>query len=104
MKEKMTRVREALGAAYRERERFSTGDLWEARVMGHVRSLGAPVSPPRFSMLFGRFVWRLAPVACVLIIALTAGLVTFDYAPEYEITTAFMTDPIVNTVEQFWGR
>ena len=103
MKEQMTRIREALGAAYRERERFSTDDLWEARVMGHVRSLETPASP-RFSALFGLFVWRLAPVSCVLIIALTAGLVTFDYAPEYEITTAFMNDPIVSTVEQFWGR
>jgi hypothetical protein len=104
MKEQMSRIREALGAAYRGRERFSTDDLWEARVMGHVRSLGTPASPPRFSALFGRFVWRLAPVACVLIIALTAGLVNLDYAPEYEITTAFMTDPIVSTVEQLWGR
>ena len=104
MKGRMTKIREALGTAYREKEQFATDDLWETRVMGHVRSLGAPVSPPRFSMLFGRFVWRLAPVACLLIIALTAGLVNLDYAPEYEITTAFMTDPIVSTVEQFWGR
>ncbi|MDI6616728.1 MAG: hypothetical protein QME27_08435 [Syntrophaceae bacterium] len=104
MKEQMSRIREALGAAYRGRERFSTDDLWEARVMGHVRSLGTPASPPRFSALFGRFVWRLAPVACALIIALTAGLVNLDYTPEYEITTAFMTDPIVSTVEQLWGR
>jgi hypothetical protein len=103
MKDNTTKVREALSAAYREKETVHTGELWETRVMGHIRSLGFPASPASFSALFGRFVWRAAPVACLLIIALTVGLVTLDYAPEYEITATFMTDPIESTVEQLWG-
>jgi len=103
MKENNTKIREALSAAYRERETVHTGDLWETRVMGHVRSLGTPASPAAdFSALFGRFVWRAAPVACLLIVALTVGLVTLDYAPEYEITVTFMADPIESSVEQLW--
>ena len=102
MKDNTTKVREALRAAYREKETDQTGELWETRVMGHVRSLGAPAAPANFSELFGRFVWRAAPVACLLIVALTIGLVNLDYAPEYEITATFMADPIESTVEQLW--
>ena len=102
MKENTTKIIEALGAAYRENNTVHTGEFWETRVMGHIRSLDAPTSPANFSTLFGRFVWRAAPVACLLIIALTVGLVTLDYAPEYEITATFMTDPIEGTVEQLW--
>ncbi|HPQ45279.1 MAG TPA: hypothetical protein PKZ42_13740, partial [Syntrophales bacterium] len=65
--------------------------------------LGIPESPANFTALFGRFVWRAAPVACLLIVALTVGLLTLDYAPEYEITATFMTDPIESTVQQLWG-
>jgi hypothetical protein len=104
MRDNTTKIREALSAAYREKETVHTGELWETRVMGHVRSLRAPASPADFCALFGRFVWRFAPVACLLIIALTVGLVNLDYAPEYEMTATFMADPIESTVEQFWGR
>jgi hypothetical protein len=102
MKDNTTKIREALSTAYREKDTVHTGELWETRVMGHVRSLGAPASPVNFSALFGRFVWRFAPVACLLIVALTVGLATLDYAPEYDITATFMADPIQSTVEQLW--
>lgn len=104
MKDNTTKIREALSAAYRGKETVHAGELWETRVMGHVRSLRGPASPADFFALFGRFVWRFAPVACLLIIALTVGLVNLDYTPEYEMTATFMTDPIGSTVEQLWGR
>ncbi len=103
MKDRMTKIRKALSTAYRKKETVATGELWETRVMGHVRSLGIPAPPANFSALFGRFVWRFAPVACILIVALAVGMVNLDYAPEYEITATFMTDPIEGTVEQLWG-
>ena len=103
MKDIMTKIRETLGVAYREKKPVPTGELWETRVMGHIRSLGAPVPAASFSTIFGRFVWRFAPVACILIVVLTIGLANLDYAPEYELTTTFMTDPIESTFEQLWG-
>ena len=103
MKDNMTKITEALGAAYRENETVHAGEFWETRVMGHIRSLGAPAVPANFSTLFGRFVWSAAPVACILIIALTVGLITLDYTPEYEIAATFMTDPVESTVQQLWG-
>lgn len=103
MKDNTTKVREALSAAYREKKKIHPGELWETRVMGHIRSLGAPEYPADFSTLFGRLVWRFAPVASILIVALTAALVNLDYSPEYEITAAFMIDPVEATVEQLWG-
>ena len=95
------KLKEALSTAYREKDTVH-GELWETRVMGHIRSLGAPASPANFSALFGWFVWRFAPVACLLIVALTVALVNLDYAPEYEITATFMTDPVEATVQQLW--
>ncbi|MCK4534638.1 MAG: hypothetical protein KAT81_03840, partial [Syntrophobacterales bacterium] len=103
MKDNTKKIREALSAAYREKETVHAGDLWETRVMGHIRSLGVPESPADFSTLFGRFVWRFAPVASLLIVALTVALVNLDYSPEYEITAAFMIDPVEVTVGQLWG-
>ncbi|MBW2545593.1 MAG: hypothetical protein JRD43_09165 [Deltaproteobacteria bacterium] len=103
MKDNTTKVREALSAAYLKKDTIHAGELWETRVMGHIRSLDVPASPANFSALFGRFVWRFAPVAFLLIVALTVGLVNLDYAPEYEITATFMADPIESTVQQLWG-
>jgi hypothetical protein len=103
MKDNTTKIREALSTAYREKDTVHTCDLWETRVMGHIRSLGVPASPANFYALFSRFVWRFAPIACLLIVALSVALVTLDYAPEYEITATFMTDPIEGTVGQLWG-
>ena len=104
MKDNTTKLREALSAAYREKDAVHTGELWETRVMGHIRSPGAPASPANLSALFSRFVWRAAPIASLLIVALTVALVNLDYTPEYELTATFMTDPIESTVEQLWGR
>ena len=101
MKNNTTKLREALSAAYREKDTARAGELWETRVMGHIRSLGA-VFPTSFYALFSRFVWRFAPVALLLIITLTVALVNLDYSPEYEITATFMTDPIESTIEQLW--
>ncbi|MBN2539034.1 MAG: hypothetical protein JXB09_03180 [Deltaproteobacteria bacterium] len=103
MKDNMTKIRKALSTAYRENETVHAGEFWETRVMGHIRSLGAPASPANFSALFGRFVWRTAPVACLMIVALTVALVNLDYTPEYEMTATFMTDPIESTVQLLWG-
>ena len=102
MKNNATKVVDVLKDAYRTKEAVPASDLWETRVMGHIQSLDAPASTANFSALFGRFVWRAAPVACLLIVALTIGLVNLDYAPEYEITATFMSDPIESTVEQLW--
>ena len=103
MKKGTTKIREALSEAYREKDTVHAGELWETRVMGHIRSLGVPASPANFYALFGRFVWRFAPVASLLIVALTVGLVNLDYSPEYEIAATFMIDPIESTVGQLWG-
>ena len=103
MKDNTTKITEALGAAYRENDTVHVGEFWETRVMGDIRSLGAPASPANFSALFGRFVWRFAPVASLLIVVLMVALINLDYSPEYEITTTFMANPIESTAEQIWG-
>lgn len=103
LKGNTVKMKEVLSAAYREKETVHTGELWETRVMGHIRSLGPLGSQADFSTLFSRFVWRFAPVASLLIIVLTVALVNLDYSPEYEITAAFMIDPVEVTVGQLWG-
>jgi len=103
MKDDMTTLEKALRAAYRERQTIEIGGMWEKRVMSHIRTLRAPTFTADFSALFGRFVWGFAPIATVLIIVLTIGLVTLDYSPEYEIAATFMADPIESMVSQLWG-
>ena len=103
LKGNTVKMKEALSAAYREKDRVDTDGLWQVKVMSHIRSLGPLGSQANFSTLFSRFVWQFAPVACLLIVALTVALVNLDYSPEYEITVAFMIDPVEVTVGQLWG-
>ncbi len=102
MKNDIAKIGKSLTVAYRGRETAQAGEHWETRVMGHIRSLNLRVPAAGFSALFGSFLWRMVPVACLLIIVLTAGLVTLDYTPEYDITATFMTDPVESAVSQLW--
>jgi len=71
--------------AYREKEEVEVSDLWQIKVMSHIRSLGPLGSKTNYFMLLEPFVWRFAPVACVLILVLTICFINLDFIPEYEM-------------------
>ena len=87
------KVRKALATAYYEKEKAEVGELWQLRVMRHIRSLGPLYSKPRSLEPFQRFVWRLVPVACVLVLLLGVALSQLDFVSDYELAKMFTEDP-----------
>lgn len=87
------KIRKALAAAYREKEKAAVGELWQTRVMGRIKSLGPLYPATSYLEFFERFVWRLAPVACALILILAAIFVHMDFISEYEMAKIFFDDP-----------
>ena len=71
--------------------------------MRHVRSVGPLNATTSYVDLFEQFVWRFAPVACVLIIMLTFCIVNLDLVPEYEVVKLFVEDPIQFSYVQMFG-
>jgi hypothetical protein len=101
MKWDKVRVQKALTAAYHEKEKVEVGDLWQIGVMHRARSLGPLNSKIDYLELLERFVWRFAPVACLLIVVLAMVLANLDFVSDYEIAKAFMEDPLDFSLFQF---
>ncbi len=79
------------------------GDMWQIKVMSHIRQIGPLNSESSYLELFDRFVWRFAPVACILIIVLAACLYNIDASTEYKIATAYVDDPVGYAFVQAFG-
>ena len=83
----------ALAVAYHEKERAGVGELWQARVMNHIRSMGELYPQAGFFELFQRLVWRLAPAALVLVCLLAVFISQYDFVSGYEISKMLTDDP-----------
>jgi len=103
LKKDNTRLKELLMRAYREKERPEVDELWQMRVMSHIRSLGPITSRGRYFMLLEQSVWRLTPVTCLLILVLAALLIKLDFIPDYEMVKLFIDDPVEFTFVQWFG-
>ena len=97
------KLKELLMRAYHEKEKPEVDELWQMRVMSHIRSLGPVSSWRRYSILFEQSVWRLAPVTCLLILVLVALLIKLDFIPDYEMAKLFINDPVEFTFVQWFG-
>lgn len=91
-KEQFAKVIKALGLAYAAKEKREVGDMWQARVMGHVLSMGPLYAKTGYFELFQQFVWRLTPVTFVLVGLLSLALVKMDFFADYEFTKAFVSN------------
>jgi hypothetical protein len=87
------KLKEALIKAYREKDDLEVPKLWAEQVMNHIRRLG-PINKQSFLLQFQQLVWRFAPVACMLIVALVIYMIKVDFVPEYEIAEILMNDPV----------
>ena len=87
------KIRKVLTSAYHEKEKAQVGDLWQTRVMAHIKSLGPLYPATSYLEFFERFVWRLAPVVCVLLLILAAIFIRMDFISEYEMAKIFFEDP-----------
>jgi hypothetical protein len=90
----IARIMAALVPAHYAREKAEVSDIWwKAGVMGHIRNLTPFYSEAGYLEFFQQFLWRLAPVACVLAVALTFTIVKMDFFPDYELAKIFVSDP-----------
>ena len=101
MKGDKMKLQRALTAAYHEKGKPEVHDLWQIRVMRRVRSLGPLNSKTNYLELLEGFMWRFAPVACLLIVVLAIVLANLDFVSDYEIAKAFMEDPLDFSLFQF---
>ena len=92
-KEDHFKIRKVLSAAYHEKEKAQVGDLWQTRVMAHIKSLDPLYPASSYLVFFERFVWRLAPVVCVLLLILAVFFTHMDFISEYEMAKIFFEDP-----------
>lgn len=88
------RLRALLTKAYLSKEGGTIDEFWVQRVMDDIQRLGPFDSRQSFLMQFEKLVWRFAPVACVLIIALALYIMRVDFVPEYEIAQILINDPV----------
>jgi len=103
LKRDHTRLKKLLMRAYHEREAPEGDELWQMRVMSHIRSLGPVRSGRGYIALFEQSVWRLAPMTGLLVLILVALLLSFDLMPDYEMAKIFIDDPVEFTVVQWFG-
>ena len=87
------KLKKALASAYREKENAKVGDLWQVRVMEHIRNLEPFYTRLGYLDLFQRLVWQLAPVACVLVFILGLILSQVNFMPDFEMAKMFIEDP-----------
>lgn len=101
MKKDQKKLKKTLTAAYYKKEKAAINELWQIRVMSRVRDLGPLNAKTNYLELFERFVWKFAPVACLLILVLAIILTKLDFVSDYEIAKAFMEDPFDFSLFQF---
>jgi hypothetical protein len=93
-KEVYTKLENVLKKAFLGKEKAEPSAQWQENVMRRVRNVG-PLNATTGSLdLFEQFLWRFAPIACVLIIVLTCCIIYLGLVPEYEVVELFIKDPI----------
>ena len=84
------KLKNILRHAYRTREEIDAGDLSLDDLMRRIRQAGSIQMLPLFLEMFEPIVWKLAPVACLFIFALTALLLTLDFTSAHDLFEMFM--------------
>jgi hypothetical protein len=92
-KEDFSKVKVALTAAYREREKKEFPDQWQVATMEQIRRLRPDSTKTAYFELFQRVVWRLTPVTCALTVGLVIVITQIDFFSVYELTKIFVSDP-----------
>ena len=88
---------EILGKAFRDaysaREKEGVlRDDWRTRVMERIRRIGPLRPADGFWPAFEHLVWRLAPVSCLLVLALAAFFMNTDFDLAYDYLDAVRSE------------
>ena len=103
IKDKQEALREILRQAYLEKENVEVGDRWQEEAMSRIRELGAIEAASNSLLMFEQFVWRLAPLTCLLILGLAVLLSSLDFISGYDIIQLLMDGTEELTLNQFFG-
>jgi hypothetical protein len=95
-------LRTILSEAYFRKEHVEVGEQWQVNAMRRIRALGPIRSGPNFLVFLERFVWRLTPATCALILIFAALLFKLDFTPEYEVFTSLIYDTEELTLAQLF--
>ena len=75
-----------------EKKAAVVDDRWQLEVMRRIRNLEPAEHRANSLAMFEEFIWRLSPVACVLLIALAIILVLTDFTSDNEIFSLFLNN------------
>ena len=89
----LNNVISAFKTAHYVKEKIHVSDVWQIGVMNLIRDKAGNDLVISFFDLFQQFVWRLAPVTCVLALLLGIALTQIDFLSEYEMVELFINDP-----------
>ena len=98
-------LQQAFKEAYHQRDAAYVEPGWERQVMRQVRELG-PLNQGRgwIDLIEGCF-WKLAPVACILILVLSVALILqFDFISEAEMAKTFFEGSVDYSFLQMLGK
>jgi hypothetical protein len=92
LQRKYEALKKILQEAYFEKEHAEVGEQWQVIAMRRIKGLG-PITPrPNFLVFFERFVWRLTPATCLLIIVGAIIFLKLGFFPDYDVLTLFIND------------
>ena len=97
------KFKELLRQAYRAREHAEVGTRWRMSLMARVREIGPLRPKAAFLPAFEQFVWRLAPVLCVLVLVLAAVFIGTEIASWEDPVQLFVSGAEESIVTQLFG-
>ncbi len=97
------KIKKVLSVAWAEQTESKERQTWQACTMRRIRRIGPLNNHPGYFLQVGQKIWRLAPVACILIIALTAMVIHADFIPEDAVLTVFDYNMEELTLKQVVG-
>jgi bacteriocin-like protein len=83
----------AFKTAHREKEKVHVRESLKTEIMNHIRDGIMDDERAGFLDLFQQFVWRLAPVTCVIALLLGILLSRIDTLSDYELVKLFINNP-----------
>jgi len=92
LQHKYEALKKILREAYFEKEHAEVGEQWQVNAMRRIKYLGPITSRPNFLVFFERFVWRLTPATCLLIIVGAIIFLKLGFFPDYDVLTLFIND------------
>ena len=93
------RLKRGLKEAFRENTRRAAdenmpGERFNFAVMGEIRQIAkAGAKRERYEWI-PKTAWRLAPIACGILFALTVVFMRYDQSLDYDMAALVLTDPI----------